>query len=74
MSLARAIILVGLILFSRPAFAADIASGSSKCSPAGVTAETSDGKWQVWFAHASCFKGKLVDPPDAPGFFDPAHF
>jgi hypothetical protein len=43
--------------------------------PLRVTAETSDGKWQVWFAHASCFKDKLIDPPDAPpGFFDPAHF
>ncbi|MBY3116671.1 MULTISPECIES: hypothetical protein [Rhizobium] len=50
----------------------DIDAKSS--DPLRLTAETSDGKWQVWFAHASCFKDKLVDPPDAPGFFDPAHF
>lgn len=42
--------------------------------PLSITAETSDGKWQVWFAHARCFKARLVDPPNAPGFFDPAHF
>jgi hypothetical protein len=42
--------------------------------PLQVTAETADGKWQVWFAHAECFKERLVDPPDMPGFVDPAHF
>lgn len=26
--------------------------------PLRVIAETSDGKWQDWYAHASCFKDK----------------
>jgi hypothetical protein len=44
-------------------------------NPLRLTAETSDGKWQVWFAHASCFKDKLIDPPDAPpGFLTPHIF
>lgn len=42
--------------------------------PIQVTAETSGGKWQVWFAHGECFKSRLTDPPDAPGFFAPAYF
>ncbi|MDR6816729.1 hypothetical protein J2X76_001902 [Neorhizobium sp. 2083] len=42
--------------------------------PLRITAETSAGKWQVWFAHAECFKKRLADPPEAPGFFNPAHF
>jgi hypothetical protein len=42
--------------------------------PLRLTVETSEGKWQVWYAHAECFKARLVDLPDAPGFFDPAHF
>ncbi len=43
--------------------------------PLRLTAETADGNWQAWFAHAACFKSKLVDPPDAPpGFFAPAYF
>jgi hypothetical protein len=32
------------------------------------------GKWRVWFCHGACFCASLTDPPDAPGFFDPAHF
>lgn len=43
-------------------------------NPLRLIAETSEGKWQVWFAHAACFKDKLIDPQDAPGFFEPAHF
>lgn len=31
--------------------------------PLRVIAETSDGKWQDWLAHASCFNDNLVDPP-----------
>ncbi len=42
--------------------------------PLRLTVETSEGKWQVWYAHAECFKARLVDLPDAAGFFDPAHF
>ncbi len=46
----------------------------AKPNPLSVTVETSDGKAQVWFAHAKCFKEKLVDVPGAPGFLDPAYF
>lgn len=42
--------------------------------PCRVSVETQADKWQVWFCHALCFKTKLTDPPDAPGFFAPAHF
>jgi hypothetical protein len=31
-----------------------------------------EGKWQVWFCHAACFKDRLATLPDMPGFFDPA--
>jgi len=46
----------------------------SAIDPCRVTVETQAEQWQVWFCHAECFKGRLVDPPDAPGFFEPAHF
>jgi hypothetical protein len=42
--------------------------------PLTITAETSEAKWQVWFAHSACFRKMLVDPPEAPGLFDAAHF
>jgi hypothetical protein len=42
--------------------------------PCRLTVETQGEKLQVWFCHAACFKARLTDPPDAPGFFDPAHF
>jgi hypothetical protein len=42
--------------------------------PCGVTVETSGGKWQVWKCHASCFRQKLAELPEAPGLFEPAHF
>ena len=42
--------------------------------PLEVTATTSDGKWQTWWCHSACFKAQITDPPDAPGFFEPAHF
>jgi hypothetical protein len=42
--------------------------------PCRVEVTTAKQKCQVWFAHADCFKERLVDLPDAPGFFDPAHF
>jgi hypothetical protein len=42
--------------------------------PCRVTVETTAGKWQVWFCHGACFKLRLVDLPEAPGFFDPAYF
>jgi hypothetical protein len=43
-------------------------------NPCRVTVETSGGKWQVWYCHGVCFRSRLADLPDAPGFFDPAHF
>jgi hypothetical protein len=42
--------------------------------PCEVTVTTPDGKWQVWWCHGECFKGAIKDPPNAPGFFAPAHF
>lgn len=42
--------------------------------PCSVTVETSGGKWQVWKCHASCFRQKLAELPEAPGRFEPAHF
>jgi hypothetical protein len=42
--------------------------------PCSVTVETSGGKWQVWKCHASCFRQKLAELPEAPGLFEPAHF
>jgi len=46
----------------------------SAVDPCRVQVTTEGGKWQLWYAHAACFKERLKDPPDAPGFFDPAHF
>jgi hypothetical protein len=40
--------------------------------PCRVTVETSQGKWQVWFAHAACFKERLAT--DSPVDLSPAHF
>jgi hypothetical protein len=42
--------------------------------PCEVTVTTASGKWQVWWCHGACFKAAITDPPDAPGFFEPAHF
>ena len=42
--------------------------------PCRVKVDTAQGKWQVWFCHGSCFRERLADLPDAPGFFEPAHF
>jgi hypothetical protein len=39
-----------------------------------VEVSTAGGKWQMWFCHAACFKQRIVNPPDAPGLLDPAHF
>jgi hypothetical protein len=46
----------------------------SDVDPCRLTINTHGNKWQVWFCHAACFKVRLKDPPDEPGFFDPAHF
>ena len=42
--------------------------------PLWLRAETASSKWQVWHCHAACFKRVLVELPEMPGFFDPAHF
>lgn len=42
--------------------------------PCEVSVTTAEGKWQVWWCHGNCFKAAIKDPPDAPGFFAPAHF
>jgi hypothetical protein len=47
---------------------------SSNVDPCRVTVETAQSKWQVWYCHADCFRTRLADLPDHPGFFDPAHF
>ena len=34
--------------------------------------ETSTGKWQVWFCHGSCFKGRITSETEVD--LSPAHF
>jgi len=46
----------------------------SNIDPCSVTVETSAGLWQVWHCHGDCFKARLTSLPDAPDFFEPAHF
>jgi len=46
----------------------------SAIDPCRVSVETASGKLQWWFCHAKCFKQRLANLPQAPGFFDPAHF
>src|SRR5437660_9333249 len=47
---------------------------TTRVDPCRLTIETEAGKWQLWFCHGACFKQRLTALPDAPGFFDPAHF
>lgn len=35
----------------------------STLDPCRVTVETNEGKWQVWFCHAACFRNALPDNP-----------
>lgn len=42
--------------------------------PLQVTATTPNDKWEVWWAHAACFKSRITDPPEQEGFFTPTHF
>jgi hypothetical protein len=42
--------------------------------PCSVTVHTAGGKWQAWFCHGACFRARLAELPDHPGFFEPAHF
>jgi len=46
----------------------------SDIDPCRVQVSTTSAKWQTWFCHAACFKQRIVNPPDAPGLLDPAHF
>jgi hypothetical protein len=46
----------------------------SDIDPCHVNISMANGKWQVWFCHAACFKKRIANPPDAPGLLDPAHF
>jgi len=41
--------------------------------PCRVTVETSGGTVQWWYCHAACFKGRLANPPELIGMFEPAH-
>jgi len=47
---------------------------TTRIDPCRVTVETEEGKWQLWYCHAACFKERLAALPEHPGFFDPAHF
>jgi hypothetical protein len=47
------------------------ATGTDPCE---VVVTTAEGKWQTWWCHGHCFKDRLTDPPEAPGFLSPAHF
>jgi hypothetical protein len=46
----------------------------TKTDPCWVRVETAEAKWQIWHCHAACFRERLVDLPEMPGFFEPAHF
>jgi hypothetical protein len=50
----------------------EIADGET--DPCTVTVETAKGMWQVWKCHGACFREQLAEVPEAPGFFEPAHF
>jgi hypothetical protein len=38
----------------------------TEADPIRITAETREGKWQVWFAHGECFKGQPIRPAQSP--------
>jgi hypothetical protein len=42
--------------------------------PCRIVVTTATDKWQTWVCHANCFKQRIVNPPEAPGLLDPAHF
>jgi len=44
----------------------------SDADPCRVAVETREGKWQVWYCHADCFRERVFARED--GLFDPAHF
>jgi hypothetical protein len=45
---------------------------SSDVDPCSITVTTSQEKWQTWFCHAACFKGKIVENEILD--LSPAHF
>ncbi len=47
---------------------------ASETDPCEVMVTTASGASQVWWCHAACFKQRITDPAEAPGFFSPAHF
>jgi len=44
--------------------------------PCRVTVSVSedDAKWQLWYCHGQCFPARLIELPEAPGFFEPHYF
>ena len=46
----------------------------TETDPCELTVSTASGNLQVWWCQGACFKAALTDPPDAPGFFEPAFF
>ncbi len=44
----------------------------SEIDPCRVSVETASGKWQVWFCHSACFKGRIAT--GAVIDLSPAHF
>jgi len=42
--------------------------------PCRVTVSTASEKWQVWFCHGACFRERLAELEESPGFFEPTHF
>jgi hypothetical protein len=46
----------------------------NETDPCRITVENAKGKWQVWSCHGACFRKRLIELPEHPGFFDPAHF
>lgn len=49
-------------------------SDTEGVDPLELSVTTAQGDWQMWWAHAACFKDRLTDPPDAPGLFEAEHF
>lgn len=47
---------------------------TTKINPCRVTVETAEGRFQVWWCHAACFKELLSDRPELMGMMEPAVF
>jgi hypothetical protein len=46
----------------------------TEIDPCRVTVSTAKEEWQIWYCHGACFKERLIELPDSPAFFYPAHF